>query len=370
VSATAATLGPTAYWYLTRATGMVSLLLLTAILVLGVLGPMRVSAAPRWPRFAIDSLHRDLSLLAIAVIAVHVVTTVLDGFAPIGLLDAVVPFHSIYRPIWLGLGAFAFDLMLALVITSLVRRRLGYRAWRAVHWLAYASWPIAVLHGLGTGSDSAEGWALGITLACVLAVTWAILARLRRAESLDDGRRGAGIAAGVLMAIGMIVFTVIGPLRAGWAKRAGTPASLLTNHTVAVARATRAPAGTAVPVNVKLRVPFTATLTGTVTQTTTAAGAILDIETRLSGAVTGQLRIRLGGQPTGGAGLSLTGSQVDLVAAGLRSAMQGKVATLEGTHVTARVTGAGQTPVDLTAQLQIDDRTGVVSGRVEGVSAG
>ena len=103
-------------------------------------------------------LHRNLTLLALVFVAAHVVTTVADGFAPIGLLDAVVPFVSPYRPIWLGLGAVAFDLLLALVVTSLLRARIGYRSWRVVHWLAYAAWPVALVHALGTGSDARIGW--------------------------------------------------------------------------------------------------------------------------------------------------------------------------------------------------------------------
>ena len=94
----------------------------------------------------------------LALLVLHIVTSVLDGFAPIDLTDAVIPFASAYRPLWMGLGALSFDLLLALVITSLMRRRLGYRSWRAIHWLAYASWPIAVFHGLGTGSDTKLWW--------------------------------------------------------------------------------------------------------------------------------------------------------------------------------------------------------------------
>src|SRR4029077_18087593 len=108
---------------------------------------------------------------------VHVATSVLDKFAPIKLIDAVIPFASSYRPLWLGLGALSFDLMVALVVTSLLRRRLGYRPWRAIHWIAYASWPVAVLHGLGTGSDVKSWWELGVTIACVAAVVIAALVR-------------------------------------------------------------------------------------------------------------------------------------------------------------------------------------------------
>ena len=112
---------------------------------------------PGWPRFVLDALHRNVSLLVLAILAVHIGTSVLDSFAPIRLVDAVVPFVSAYRPIWLGLGALAFDLLLAVLITSVLRRQFGHRAWRLVHWLAYVSWPVAVVHGLATGTDAKAG---------------------------------------------------------------------------------------------------------------------------------------------------------------------------------------------------------------------
>ena len=99
-----------AYWYLTRATGTVALLLLTGSVVLGVLGSVRFDAGPRWPRFTIDALHRDVSLLVMVFLVLHVLTSVLDSFASISLLDAVIPFGGTYRPFWLGLGAISFDL--------------------------------------------------------------------------------------------------------------------------------------------------------------------------------------------------------------------------------------------------------------------
>ncbi|TML36969.1 MAG: ferric reductase, partial [Actinobacteria bacterium] len=155
----------TALWYITRASGVVSLLLLTAGLVLGILGTVRWRS-DRWPRFAVVSIHRNLTLFAIAFVALHVVTTIADGYAPVGFKDAVIPFVSKYRPLWLGFGAVAFDLLLALVVTSLLRARIGFRAWRAVHWLAYASWPFALVHGLGNGSDARFGWLVIVTILC------------------------------------------------------------------------------------------------------------------------------------------------------------------------------------------------------------
>src|SRR5436190_2260928 len=104
-----ASIGPSAYWYVARGTGAVALILLTLSVILGVLGPLRFAAPPRWRRFTIGALHRDASLLVLAVLVIHIVTSVLDGFAPIKLLDAVIPFDSRYRPLWLGLGALSFD---------------------------------------------------------------------------------------------------------------------------------------------------------------------------------------------------------------------------------------------------------------------
>src|ERR1700685_1804264 len=100
--------GPSTYWYLTRSTGAVALALLTLSVALGVAGVSRFSS-PRWPRFVVDSLHRNVSLLALAFLIVHILTAVLDSFAPISLIDAVVPFAGSYRPFWLGLGAISFD---------------------------------------------------------------------------------------------------------------------------------------------------------------------------------------------------------------------------------------------------------------------
>jgi sulfoxide reductase heme-binding subunit YedZ len=145
--------GPSVYWYLTRSTGAVALVLLTISLALGVVDVRRLQS-PRWPRFVIDGLHRNVSLLALVFLVLHILTSVLDSFAPVSLVAAFIPFISPYRPFWLGLGAVSFDLFLAVILTSLLRRRIGYGAWRATHWLVYASWPVALLHGLGTGSTS------------------------------------------------------------------------------------------------------------------------------------------------------------------------------------------------------------------------
>jgi hypothetical protein len=367
----AANLSPSAYWYLARGTGAVSLVLLTAAVVLGIIGSVRFTA-PRWPRFAIDAVHRDVSLLVVVVLAIHIITSVLDGFAPITLIDGVIPFASPYRPLWLGLGTLSFDLLLAIVITSLVRRRLGYRAWRAVHWLAYASWPVAVLHGLGTGSDVKQWWMLGLTAACIMAVLVAVWTRLAHVSSDHAGLRAPATALAVITPIGLAIFTLAGPLQQGWARRAGTPKSLLS-HRVAAAPApaprSGSGSGSGTAASAPLSRPFNSSLAGTVSQNPAASGAIVNLALRVNGRVHGLLRVRLGGVPIdAGGGLSMTGSQVDLAVAGQPSVLQGRIVALQGTEFTARVSD-GRTTVDLNAQLQIDNSNNTVTGTLSGVPA-
>ncbi|MGZ6827313.1 MAG: ferric reductase-like transmembrane domain-containing protein [Mycobacteriales bacterium] len=144
-------------WYLTRSTGVVSFLLLTAALVLGVASTQRALASPRWPRFATQSLHRNVALLGLGLLVVHIATTVLDSYVTVGWVSAVVPFSSSYKRLGVGLGALALDLLLLVVGTSLVRLHLPLRAWRAVHLSAYALWPVSLLHFLLTGTDARAG---------------------------------------------------------------------------------------------------------------------------------------------------------------------------------------------------------------------
>ena len=360
-----ATAGPSAYWYLTRGTGAVALVLLTLSVVLGILGTIRF-AAPRWPRFAIDSLHRDVSLLALALLVIHIVMSVLDTFAPITAVDAVIPFVSKYRPLWMGFGTLSFDLFAALILTSLARRRLGYQAWRAIHWLAYASWPVAVLHGLGTGSDVKLWWMLALTAVCVAAVVIAVLVRIGRAGPGYAARRAPAVALSIATPIGLAIFALGGPLHRGWARRAGTPASLLAKP--GAFTRVRAPTSRARP-TFRATAPFTAQINGTVTQTAEPDGAILDLALNLSGGIQGQLRVRLAGAPTQGGGLSLTGSQVDLAAVGASSVMQGRILSLQGQQFVARVSDSAGSVLDLRANLNIDSQTGAVTGTLSGSPA-
>jgi methionine sulfoxide reductase heme-binding subunit len=164
-------------WYATRAAGLVAFLLLTASTLLGVLTAGWFSA-PRWPRFLTVGLHRNIALLAGVFLVLHIVTIVVDSYTSIPLTAAFVPFASPYKRFWLALGAVALDLFIALVATSLVRGRLGYRGWRLVHWCGYACWLLAVAHGAGAGTDERTVWGAGLTLGCVAVVAGAVAWRL------------------------------------------------------------------------------------------------------------------------------------------------------------------------------------------------
>lgn len=167
----------TVLWYATRGAGAVSLILLSSVVVLGILSTLRVES-PSWPRFLTTGLHRNIALMTLVFLALHIVTAVVDPFTHLGWTAAVIPFSSYYRTFWLGLGAIALELLIAVVVTSLVRGYIGHGLWRAIHWLTYAAWPVAVVHGLGTGTDSTSAWMLAITAGCIAGVGMSIFLRL------------------------------------------------------------------------------------------------------------------------------------------------------------------------------------------------
>jgi sulfoxide reductase heme-binding subunit YedZ len=167
----------TTLWYLSRSTGLVLLVLLSVTLVLGIIVHRR-GGVPGLPSFAVTGLHRNAALLAVVLLAVHIVTAVVDPFVRIQWLAVLVPFISHYEPVWLGLGALTLDLVLAAVITSLLRQRIGPRTWRAVHLLTYVAFPLGAIHGIGAASDLQSGALLAVAVLCLAAVTAAAAWRL------------------------------------------------------------------------------------------------------------------------------------------------------------------------------------------------
>jgi len=185
VSAAASLAGQQGLWFLSRASGLTLLVASTSVLVLGIAA--RTAAAPgRLPRFVPAELHRNLALFCVAFLVLHVVTALLDPFVTIGWAATVLPLVSGYRPLAIGLGALAVDLGGAVLLTSLLRGRLGYRRWRAVHWLAYLAWPVAFAHSLTAGGDLHLWWVALIEWGCGAAAATALLARAFHALAHRD----------------------------------------------------------------------------------------------------------------------------------------------------------------------------------------
>jgi hypothetical protein len=347
--------GPSALWYLTRATGAVTLVLLTASVALGVANVGRIQSV-RWPRFVIEGLHRNVSLLAIAVLAVHIVTTLLDPFASIHVLDAVVPFVSTYRPFWLGLGAFASDLLIAIALTSMVRRRLGHRAWRATHWFAYACWPIALLHAVGTGSDIKALWMQALLAGCAVTVIVAIWARAGFGWPARRGLRVGAITASIALPVALVFWLPGGPLSSTWARRAGTPA-------VATSSAASLPVTSTRPSPISA---FSASVSGSVSQRHGADGGVeVDLSLAVANPTLGSVHVRIDGNAVAGGGVAMTASSVTAGTASSPTLFQGAITSLHGTQIVARVASSDGRRLDVGLALHVDSASGSASGTVQ-----
>jgi methionine sulfoxide reductase heme-binding subunit len=173
-----------ALWYLGRGSGITALLLLSVATGLGI-ATSTGRVFPGMPRFAVTALHRNASMTAVVFLFIHIGTLLFDPYAQLKLVDILVPFVGDYRPFWLGLGTLAFDLLLAVTVTSLLRHRIGLRTWRAVHWTAYAAWPVGLIHSLGTGTDAGQAWFLVTAVISVIIVVaslgWRLAPTGRRA---------------------------------------------------------------------------------------------------------------------------------------------------------------------------------------------
>jgi methionine sulfoxide reductase heme-binding subunit len=192
-----------AIWYATRASGVAAYVVLSIVVSLGLtLG--RKAQTPRWPRFSIEEVHRFGGLLVGSLIGVHVLAIAIDSFLPFSVAQLLVPFTASYRPLWTGLGIAAAELLVALAITNHYRRRLPYRVWRGAHYLNFAVWAFASLHGLMGGTDRGALWLAvlyGLSVATVLMLLlWRFGSRATRAA-----------AAGAVTVV-VLPLLIVGPL--------------------------------------------------------------------------------------------------------------------------------------------------------------
>jgi sulfoxide reductase heme-binding subunit YedZ len=181
-------------WFATRGAGIVSLLMLTASAALGLVTVTRFQVAG-WPRFFNYEMHRYVSLLSVAFLATHIVAAVLDPFTKLGLAAVIVPLASSYRPVPIALGVIALYLFVALIATSILGRRISGNTWRIVHWSSYLMWPLALAHGITSGSDAAAPWMLAVDAVCIAvasgALAWRWLDRATIMPAADSSRVGA-----------------------------------------------------------------------------------------------------------------------------------------------------------------------------------
>ena len=300
-------------------------------------------------------------MLALSFVVVHVVTTVLDGYTPIGLRDAVVPFASSYRPVWLGLGTVAFDLLLALIVTSLLRARIGLRGWKLVHWLAYASWPVALLHAFGTGSDAKAGWfgllALGSAAAVVLAVLW----RVVEAREGPGAVRLAGGIAALAVPAAIAVWAAGGPLASGWARRAGTPSAPARRAGVGD---DRDDGGCRAQTASLPATPFQAPVHGTFSTSSPGSDGLVTVglSATAGGGAKGLLHVVLRGVPLENGGVQMTGSRVSFGPRQAPQAYSGEIVSLEGSRLVASVQDSRGDALDLTLLLRLDSSSRTLSG--------
>lgn len=345
-----------ALWYMTRGFGLIDLVLLTATMVMGLTQVVRY-ARPGWPRFVVSALHKNISLLAVVFLGIHVATAVLDTFAPISIASVFIPFVGKYRPLWLGFGALALDLLVALVVTSFVRERMGQRAWRMLHWAAYLCWPVAIVHGLGTGSDTKLGWVLAINVICVVAGVAAIWWRLAERWRTVPDRTPAGatkrlVAAGSTLAVPLIigVWTLQGPLQSGWARRAGTPSALLGGSVAAASSRSPSQTQSQAP---SLAVPFQSSFRAVEQRSDSESSGQISLV--FDGTFSsGVFRVTLDGTPAD-EGIQLTSGKVTLGPTGSPDQYQGAVTQLQGDTIVASLSGGGRA---VTATIRLTGRDG------------
>lgn len=161
------------FWLLARASGLVAYALLPASVLAGIVLKARPLGRSVRPASAVD-VHRFLALLGLGALALHGGTLVLDSTVDIGLRALLVPGASPYRPLATGLGVLGAELMALVTVSFSLRKLIGGKAWRALHWLTYLVFALATLHGLAAGTDSGRTWALALYGAAVGAVLAAV----------------------------------------------------------------------------------------------------------------------------------------------------------------------------------------------------
>jgi predicted ferric reductase len=175
------------FWYLTRAAGFVAYLLLFASVALGLL--LTTSVPKPLRRFEVFDMHRFLALLALGVTTFHMLIVLPDGFIGFSLRELLVPFASPYAQVYMALGTLSLYLMAIVIGTFYLRPLVPYSAWRTIHYTTFAVFGLALVHGLGAGTDTSVSWALAL-----YAVTGGIVLALLTRRVTSGSARGIPVA--------------------------------------------------------------------------------------------------------------------------------------------------------------------------------
>jgi hypothetical protein len=350
----------TVTWDTARAGGLVSYVLLTTAVSLGLVLRNRWQST-RWPRLLTNELHGYVSLLALVFIAVHVLAVAVDPFTHFGLAAVLVPFASHYRPVWMSLGIVALYLLVAVWVSSRLRRRIGHRLWRRIHVLAFGVYGAATLHGLGTGSDTRTLWAGALYAGSVCVVGSLLAVRLLAPAGRETRRRPVAAGAAAVAVLAAIAWSVGGPFAPGWSARAGG-----TRAAAAAVTPRAALAAAPSPPSARVHLPFTARYTGhlTVVPVNDQGRLTVRIDGALHGATHDHLEILIHGIPLADGGVAMEQSRVRM---GTTTPLyRGEITTLQGSRLVAALRSPHQR-LRLGLTLQIA-RDGTVVGRVRGAS--
>ena len=347
-------------WDTARAGGLISYILLTTAVALGLVLRNRWQST-RWPRLVTNELHGYVSLLALVFIAIHVLAVAIDPFTHFGLTAVLVPFASHYRPVWMSLGIVALYLLLAVWVSSRLRHRIGHRLWRQIHVLAFGVYGAATLHGLGTGSDTRTIWAVALYALSVGLVGSLLAVRLLAPAGRDARRRPLAAGAAAVAVLAAAAWSLGGPFAPGWSARAGGTAA----HAALASPAPRIVAGSRSTGVV--RVPFTARYAGrlTVEPVNDRGRLTVRIDGALSGATKDHLEILIHGIPLENGGVAMEQSRVRM---GTTTPLyHGEITSLDGTRLVAALRSTHQ-QLRLGLVLQIG-QDGSVVGQVRGTAS-
>ncbi len=348
----------TVTWDTARAGGFAAYILLTLAVTAGLILRNRWQS-DRWPRLVTNELHGYLSLLALVFIVVHVAAVTIDPFTHFGLKDILLPFVSRYRPLWMGLGIVSLYLLLAVWLSTRLRKRIGHRLWRQIHLLAFLVYAGTTVHGLGSGSDTRTTWAMAVYGGSVAVVCGLTARRLLVPVARDDRSRPLGAALTGLAVVGVAAWAFVGPLAAGWGLHAGG-----AHKTVVVA----VPGAKITIASGAVRTPFVATFRGraTVSRANDVGLVTVRIHGALRGGTTDHLEILVHGSPLNDGGVAMQASHVSLGAA--TALYSGQIVKLSGSRLVATVSSSSE-KLRLNISLRFGS-DGSARGTVRGTSLG